>query len=73
VELGAVVLIGGEIVFGQNDSLAGEAVAESVERDPAFAFRGDRAGGASCVRQLTAALVSFREGTRDAAEFMETP
>jgi len=39
VELGAVLLIGGEIVFGQNDGLASEPVAEGVEPDPMLAFR----------------------------------
>ena len=44
VELGAALLIGGEVVFGQNDGLAGEAVAEGVARRTALAFGGDRAG-----------------------------
>ena len=39
VELGAVLLIGGEIVFGPNDGLASEPVAEGVEPDPMLAFR----------------------------------
>ena len=64
MELGAVVFIGGEIVFGQNDRLAGEAVAESVERDSAFAFRGDRAGGASCVPAVDGALWFLSEKGR---------
>jgi hypothetical protein len=46
VELSAVVLIGGEIVFGQNDGLAGEAVAQGVEPNPALAFGGYGSGGA---------------------------
>jgi hypothetical protein len=40
-----VLLIGGEIVFGQNDGLAGQAVAEGVERDAALAFGGDGPSG----------------------------
>jgi hypothetical protein len=39
-------LIGGEIVIGQNDGLAGEAMAQGVERDAAFAFGSDGASGA---------------------------
>jgi hypothetical protein len=60
VELGAVLLISGEIVFGQNDGLTGEAVTESVERASAFAFGRDRAGGAAFLR-LTSALVFSKD------------
>ena len=49
VELGAMLLIGCEIVFGQNDGLAGEAVAESVEGRSALAFGGDWTSGAGGV------------------------
>jgi hypothetical protein len=49
VELGAVLLIRGEIVFGQNHGLAGQAVTESVERRSALALFGARAGGESGV------------------------
>jgi len=44
-ELRAGVLICGEIVFGQNNGLAGEGVAESVEGGSAFAFGGGGDGG----------------------------
>ena len=44
MELGAVLLIGGEIVFGKNDGLAGESVAETVEGASALAFGSDWAG-----------------------------
>ena len=49
VELGAGAAIGGEIVFGQDDGLAGEAVAQGVEGGSALAFGGDGAGGAGGV------------------------
>jgi hypothetical protein len=35
-----VALIGGEMFFGQNDGLAGEAVTQGVERRSALAFIG---------------------------------
>jgi hypothetical protein len=44
-ELSAMALIGGKVVFGQNDGLAGEAVAKSVERGTGFAPQGDRTRG----------------------------
>ena len=64
VELGAVVFIGGEIVFGQNDRLAGEAVAESVERDSAFAFGDDGTGRAGSVPAVDGGSGFFSETER---------
>jgi len=54
VELGAVALIGGEIFFGQNEGLAGEALTQGVERRSALAFLGTRAretGGVAAVNR----------------------
>ena len=42
-----VMLVGFEIVAGEDDGLAGEAVAESVERRAAFAGWGFGAGGSA--------------------------
>ncbi|MBV8842961.1 MAG: hypothetical protein JO307_09130 [Bryobacterales bacterium] len=49
MELGAVLLISGEVFFGQHDGLAGEPVAEGVEGRSALAFGRNRAGGTRCV------------------------
>jgi hypothetical protein len=60
--LGEVLLIGREIVFGQNDGLAGEAVAESVEGRSTFALLGTRAGGAGGVAAVDGGSGFFKSG-----------
>src|SRR5258708_2261988 len=45
VEVATGLLVGGEIVFGQEDGLTGEGVAQSVQRRAALAFGSDGAGG----------------------------
>jgi len=64
VELGAVLLVGGEIVFGKNDGLAGEAVAQGVEPDPAFAFGDDGTGRAGSVPAVDGGSGFFSETER---------
>ena len=49
MEAGAGLLVGLEVVFGEDDGLAGEAVAEGVEGGSALAFGGDGASGAGGV------------------------
>ena len=49
VEFSAVLLVRGEIVFGQDDGLTSETVSQGVEQGPALAFGSYRPGGAGCV------------------------
>ena len=57
-----MLLIRGEIVFGQNDRLAGEAVAQGVERGSAFALWGDGAGGTGRVAAIDGGSGFFKSG-----------
>ena len=63
-DLGAGVLIRGQIVAGENDGLAGEAVAESIEQDSSFAFGRDGSSGAGGVLAVYRGAMRIRRGLR---------
>jgi hypothetical protein len=61
-DLGAGVLIRDQIVSGQNDGLAGEGVAESIEHDSPFAFGCDGSSGVGGVLTVDRGATGIRRG-----------
>jgi len=56
-----MAVVDGSVFLGEEDGLAGQAMAQAVETGPGFAFDGTGTGGFLCVFTIGIEL-GFREG-----------